>query len=297
MPFDFNHAETSATALAAAGHLIDLALAEDLGTNGDITTQAICNQPEPVASTKVQAVIIAKSTGVLAGVEIAQRVFQKALPVIGVEILQKDGVLAAAQSPIMRLRGAAAAILTHERTALNFVQRLSGIATLTHQFVEAIAGTRTRILDTRKTTPGWRLLEKYAVRCGGGVNHRLGLHDMFLIKENHITAAGGLAAAVLKCRAYAREHAGSWRITVEVKNLSEVALGLELKVDQIMLDNMFLPEMQQAVALVAGRVPLEASGNVNLQNVRALADTGVDFISIGALTHSAPAMDFSLLLI
>jgi nicotinate-nucleotide pyrophosphorylase (carboxylating) len=187
--------------------------------------------------------------------------------------------------------------LTYERTALNFLQRLAGIATLTRRFVDAVAGTHAVILDTRKTTPGWRQLEKYAVRCGGGSNHRFGLHDMFLIKENHIAAAGDIAAAVQKCRAYARAQNAHLKIEVETKNLKEVEACLRLDVDRIMLDNMPLQEMRNAVALAAGRIPLEASGNVNLETVRAIAATGVDFISIGALTHSAPAMDFSLLLI
>jgi nicotinate-nucleotide pyrophosphorylase (carboxylating) len=179
--------------------------------------------------------------------------------------------------------------------ALNVLQRLSGIATLTRKFVEAVASTKAKILDTRKTTPGWRILEKYAVRCGGGINHRFGLYDMFLIKENHIAATRSITSVVHKCREFSGKHNRTWRLEVEARNLADVEECLRAGVDQIMLDNMSLDQMRQAVQLVAGRVPLEASGNVSLENVKAIAETGVDFISIGTLTHSAPAMDFSLL--
>lgn len=279
----------------ATDHLIDLALAEDLGEAGDITTKALVAQGD-CAQAETQAEIVAKSSGVVAGAEIVRRVFQKARPPVAAEILAGDEERVEPRAAIIRLRGPASSILTCERTALNFLQRLSGIATLTRKFVEAIAGTEAVILDTRKTTPGWRHLEKYAVRCGGGANHRFGLYDMFLIKENHIAAAGSIAAAVQKCRAYDRANNGNWCIEVEAKNLAEVEECLQLGVDCIMLDNMSLGEMRRAVALVAGRISLEASGNVNLETVRAIAETGVNFISIGVLTHSAPAMDFSLLL-
>ncbi len=282
--------------MSPADHFIDLALAEDLAERGDITTQAVAANLSEASDHEAEAVIIAKSAGVVAGIEIVRRVFQRARPPIRVEVLVPDGKSVVPQTIVTRLHGASTAILTHERTALNFLQPLSGIATLTRRFVQAVAGTPATILDTRKTTPGWRLLEKYAVRCGGGANHRMGLHDMFLLKENHIAAAGNLGRAVQCCRDYNATHHANWRIEVETKNLAEVEECLALEVDRIMLDNMALEEMRKAVALVAGRISLEASGNVNVETVRAIAATGVDFISIGALTHSAPAMDFSLLL-
>ncbi len=187
-------------------------------------------------------------------------------------------------------------LLEAERTALNFLGHLSGIATLTRRFVEAVSGTKTKILDTRKTTPGWRLLEKYAVRQGGGHNHRLGLFDMVLIKDNHIQAAGGIVSAVLKVRRYFEEKGNPLPIEVEVKNLKELEDVLPLKVDRILLDNMTRDSLREAVKVAAGRVPLEASGGVTLDTVRAIAETGVDFISVGALTHSAPALDLSMLI-
>ncbi|MGH7455836.1 MAG: carboxylating nicotinate-nucleotide diphosphorylase, partial [bacterium] len=196
---------------------------------------------------------------------------------------------------VAHLYGPMASILAGERVALNFLQRLSGIATLTHKFVEAVTGAKAKILDTRKTTPGWRVLEKYAVQCGGGRNHRLGLHDMFLIKENHIAAAGSIAVAVQKCREFGRRRGRDWGLEVEARTLNDVEECLRLDIHHIMLDNMLLTEMREAVELVAGRARLEASGNVNLEKVAAIAATGVDYISIGAITHSAPAMDFSLL--
>ncbi|MGH7491270.1 MAG: carboxylating nicotinate-nucleotide diphosphorylase [bacterium] len=281
----------------AADLLIDMALAEDLGEAGDVTTLAIAGRSDETSHAEAHAEIIAKSAGVVAGTEIVRRVFQKAQPAIAVEVFARDGESLAPKTVFARLHGQASGILSYERTALNFLQRLSGIATLTRKFVDAVAGTQARLLDTRKTTPGWRWLEKYAVRCGGGTNHRFGLHDMFLIKENHIAAAGDIPAAVQKCRMYAREQKCHLKIEVETKNLREVEECLHLGVDRIMLDNMPLQEMRGAVALVARKIPLEASGNVTIETVRAIAETGVDFISIGALTHSAPAMDFSLLLI
>jgi len=187
--------------------------------------------------------------------------------------------------------GPGRAILAAERTALNFMQRMSGIATLTHRYVEAVAGTRAIILDTRKTAPGIRVLDKWAVRLGGGQNHRMGLYDMVLIKDNHIAACGGITAAVERVRAH---NSQSLLIEVEVKNLHELREALALKVDRIMLDNMGLDDMREAVRIAAGRVPLEASGGVNLQTVAAIAATGVDYISAGELTHSVRALDISL---
>lgn len=272
----------------AAQTLIDLALAEDLREHGDLTTRAL-----PQSNRRVVARIIAKAEGVVAGLPLVAEVFQRAQ--VQCDFTTNEGESVLPRTLVAQLKGEASALLTYERTALNFLQRLSGIATLTRKFVEAVAGTRAQILDTRKTTPGWRVLEKYAVRCGGGKNHRMGLHDMFLLKENHIAAAGGITAAVESCRAYARAQKQNWRVEVEAKNLNEVEESLHCGADQIMLDNMSLDDMQRAVQLVAGRAPLEASGNVSLERIRAIAATGVDYISIGSLTHSAPAMDFSLL--
>ncbi len=277
----------------AAETLIDMALAEDLHAHGDLTTRAL---PRKNDSEIVAAQIIAKAEGVVAGLSLVAQVFARAGASLQCEFEVSDGDPVMPREIVVRLIGAASVILTYERTALNFLQRLSGIATLTRKFVDALAGTKAVILDTRKTTPGWRALEKYAVRCGGGQNHRMGLHDMFLIKENHIAAAGGITAAVRACRAFAQAQGEKWRVEVEAKNLTEVEEGLTVRVDQIMLDNMSLDEMRQAVQFVAGRVPLEASGNVTLERVAAIAATGVDYISVGSLTHSAPAMDFSLLL-
>jgi nicotinate-nucleotide pyrophosphorylase (carboxylating) len=278
------------TAVDAAEHLIDLALAEDLGETGDITTRAIFTGENNKMG---DAIVIAKSAGVAAGVKIFSRVLMKVEPAVQVTPLANDKDWLNPKQEIVRLRGPVAAILTGERVALNFLQRLSGVATLTRKFVEAVAGTKTQILDTRKTTPGWRVLEKYAVQCGGGLNHRLGLHDMFLIKENHIAAAGGIAHAVKQCREFSREK----NLEVEARTLADVEECLRHEVKHIMLDNMPVAEMQNAVKLVAGRAKLEASGNVSLENVASIAATGVDYISIGALTHSAPAMDFSLLVV
>lgn len=281
-----------ATLIPLAEHLIDLALAEDLHAHGDITTLALQSNASAVL---VAARIIAKAEGVIAGLPLVARVFARAASNVQCQLEAKDGESVKPGRVIVHLNGAASDILTYERTALNFLQRLSGIATLTRKFVEAIAGTKAAMLDTRKTTPGWRALEKYAVRCGAGQNHRMGLHDMFLIKENHIAAAGGISAAVGSCRAFAHAQNKAWRLEVEAKNLAEVEECLRVSVDQIMLDNMSLEAMREAVQLVAGRVPLEASGNVTLERVAAIAATGVDYISSGSLTHSAPAMDFSLL--
>lgn len=288
--------DLKAAAMLSAEKLIVLALAEDLNETGDLTSRAMAASSKSVNTLEVHAQIIAKAGGVIAGGEIVTQVFKRAANNVRCKLLAQDGDIVTPRRVVVDLIGPAETILTYERTALNFLQRLSGVATLTRKFVDAVAGTKAVILDTRKTTPGWRVLEKYAVRCGGGQNHRMGLYDMFLIKENHIAAAGGITAAVENCRAFAKAQGMKWRLEVEAKNLVEVEEGLVADVDQIMLDNMSLEEMRQAVQLVAGRVPLEASGNVNLERVRAVAETGVDYISVGSLTHSAPAMDFSLLI-
>ncbi len=266
-------------------HLIDLALAEDLG-KGDLTTRLVV--PEGASG---RARIEQKAAGVPAGLEVAARVFERV----------DRGLRWRAHAPegrwregglLAEVQGNAGSILGGERVALNFLGRLSGIATLTARYVNAVEGTGARILDTRKTTPGLRDLEKAAVRAGGGVSNRSGLHDAILIKENHGALAGGVAQAAR--RALERERGAT--IEVECATLDEVEGALSVGVPRLLLDNMSLDDLRSAVELAGGRAQLEASGGITLDNVRAVAETGVDFISVGALTHSAPALDFSLLL-
>lgn len=271
--------------LASLDHLIALALSEDLGDRGDITSDAVLP-----ADQLAQARIVAKSEGVIAGLCAVERTLAQLDPDVEIVLQTEDGARVERGALICTLRGHARALLTGERTALNFLQRLSGIAALTRRYVDAVAGTGAVILDTRKTTPGWRLLEKYAVRMGGGQNHRIGLYDAAMIKDNHIDAAGSIAAAVERVRAYAPDVP----IIVEVRTIDELRQALPLHVDQILLDNMSLDEMRACVVETAGRVPLEASGNIGLERVRSVAETGVNFISVGALTHSAPALDLSI---
>jgi len=273
--------------IAAVEHLIELALREDLGARGDVTSRATIP-----ADTRISGRITAKAEGVIAGLPLVAMVYKRVDPAVTVQNHCQDGGQVSVGTMIGEVVGSAQSVLTGERVALNFVQRLSGIATLTAQFVGAVAGTKAVILDTRKTTPGWRSLEKYAVERGGGHNHRMGLYDMVMIKDNHIDAAGGITAAVNAVRAY--PDAQDLLIEVEVKNLNELKEVLALKVDRVMLDNMGEAEMRQAVKLAAGRVPLEASGNMSLERVAGVAATGVDYISVGALTHSAPALDLSM---
>ncbi|TDI78419.1 MAG: carboxylating nicotinate-nucleotide diphosphorylase [Caldithrix sp.] len=270
--------------------LIDLALKEDLGENGDVTSNFILNSDK-----EGQASIIAKQAGIIAGLPIAERVFQKVNPALAVQNRVEEGAKVEPSEEVVRISGPLGDILTAERTALNFLQRLSGIATLTAEYVRKAGGTQAKILDTRKTTPGFRMLEKYAVRKGGGQNHRFGLYDMVLIKENHIAAAGGVTKAVQKIRAKMQNRNLDLQIEIEVRALTEVDQALNLKVDRLMLDNMSLDEIREAVELVNDKVELEVSGGVNLATVKAIAETGVDYISVGALTHSAPAFDLSLL--
>lgn len=275
----------------AASTLINLAFDEDLRQRGDITTLAL-GTPDH----QVTARIIAKQHGVVCGLEILQMVFQQVDPAINITFKAKDGDVVEPRQTLVELSGSSEKILMAERTGLNFLGRLSGVATLTHHFVHKVGELGTKLLDTRKTTPGWRLLEKYAVTCGGGQNHRIGLYDMFLIKENHIAAAGGIAQAVRRCRDYKTRENLQADIEVETQNLDDVKEALALKVDRIMLDNMSLDQLKECVDFVAHRVPLEASGNVSLETVRKIAETGVDYISIGSLTHSATAFDVSLLI-
>ncbi len=263
--------------------LVTVALAEDVG-RGDATSRAIV---PPTAT--CSATIVSRATGVVAGLEIAKTVFATLPGSLRITRLVHDGERVQADTRLMSLDGTAATILTGERTALNFLGHLSGIATLAYAYVEATRGTNAKILDTRKTTPGLRHVEKYAVRCGGASNHRLGLDDALLIKDNHLLLSGTLTEAV----ALARERT-QLEITVEVENMTELAAALVSEADRILLDNMSVPMMREAVSVVDGRVPLEASGGVNLNTVAEIARTGVDFISVGSLTHSAPALDISL---
>jgi nicotinate-nucleotide pyrophosphorylase (carboxylating) len=267
--------------------LVRLALAEDLGDGGDVTSMATIP-----ADRHILGIISAKAPGIIAGLPAVRVVYQQVDPNVRVQPTLKDGDSVSPGTLVCEVSGAGRSVLTGERVALNFLQRLSGIATLTAQFVSAAAGTHAVILDTRKTTPGWRLLEKYAVRMGGGHNHRMGLYDMVLIKDNHIDAAGGITAAVEAARQSAE--AVGLQVEVEVKTLDELREALSLKPDRILLDNMDETQMREAVRLAAKRVPLEASGNMSLERVAAVAATGVDFISVGALTHSAPALDLSM---
>jgi nicotinate-nucleotide pyrophosphorylase (carboxylating) len=266
--------------------LIDRALAEDIGA-GDLTSAAVVPQ-----GARARARIEQRAAGVPAGLEVAAAVFRRLDPGVRWEARAADGDW---REPgvLAEITGDAAAILRGERVALNFLGRLSGIATLTARYVRAVEGTGARILDTRKTTPGMRALEKEAVRAGGGVNHRAGLHDAILVKENHAELAGGVGEAAR--RALAEAPAGV-PVEVECATLADVAEALQAGVPRLLLDNMSPDELRRAVELVDRRAELEASGGITLDNVRAIAQTGVDFISVGALTHSAPALDVSLLL-
>ncbi len=273
--------------------VIARALAEDVG-EGDITTKWTV----PL-TTRAQAKMIVRADGVIAGLDIAQWVFEAVEEAIVFEAHVKDGDRAVAGEILADISGAARGLLTGERVALNFLQRMSGIATMTAQFVDAVQGTNARILDTRKTAPGLRSLDKYAVATGGGVNHRVGLYDMVLIKENHIAAADGIGPALLAVWKGMDFEGRDVPVEVEVETLSELDEVLVLGADRVMLDNMSLNDMREAVEKVRqlkGKKPeLEASGNVSLERVRAIAETGVDFISVGALTHSVKALDISLL--
>lgn len=270
--------------------LIDLALAEDIGT-GDVTSLYFV--PEDRIA---RAFVVARSEGVVSGVEVAQAVFRAVDAALDIAVLIPDGSRVAAGAMVLRIEGPARSILTAERTALNFLQRLSGVASLARRYVEAVSGTGARILDTRKTTPGYRLLEKAAVVHGGGTNHRIGLYDRAMVKDNHLVAEGGLEALQAAISKLKAERPGV-EVELEADRLDqfEAFLGLD-GVDHILLDNMSLEEMRRAVELRDGRTlpQLEASGGVNLATVRGIAETGVDFISVGALTHSAPSLDLGL---
>ncbi|HID10927.1 MAG TPA: carboxylating nicotinate-nucleotide diphosphorylase [Candidatus Latescibacteria bacterium] len=268
--------------------LVRAALREDVGP-GDWTT--LWTVPPEV---RAQGRISAEEEGVVCGLKAAELAFSEVDPQIAFRPELRDGDRVRPGDAIAEVEGPARGMLTAERTALNFLQRLSGIATLTARYVEAVRGTRAKILDTRKTTPGWRLLEKYAVRCGGGENHRMGLYDMVLIKDNHIALAGGIAEAVRMVRENMR--AERLKVEVEVRTLKELEEALTSDVERVLLDNMSSEEAKEAVRLVSscGEVEVEASGGISLKNVRAYAEAGVDYISVGALTHSAEALDISM---
>ena len=269
-------------------HLIDLALDEDAGL-GDVTSRAIF-PPKHTA----RAFIEAKQDLVVCGLAVAARVFARVDPALKVTLTAHDGERVKQGGVVLRVAGPTAALLTAERTALNFLQRLSGVATLSRKYAAAVDGTGTRVVDTRKTTPGWRALEKYAVRCGGCVNHRSSLGEHVLIKDNHIAAAGSLTQAVKLCRAAAPHSA---KIEVEATTLAEVKEAVRAGAEVILLDNMTPALVRRAVAIIAGAAVVEVSGGVRYETLRDYALAGVDVISVGALTHSAPAADLSLTLL
>ncbi len=270
-----------------AAHLpsiVQNALEEDIG-DGDLTSNATIPQ-----DLNYLGVFLLKADGVMAGQEVVRECFRQVDEEIQYGAYGPEGSPVYAGSIVGEAHGRARTLLTAERVALNFLQRMSGIATLTRQYVDAVDGTEAQILDTRKTAPGLRLLDKWAVAAGGGTNHRIGLYDMALIKDNHIIAAGGVVPAIERVREYDGRHRP---IEVEVTNLEQLHEALRMDVDQIMLDNMSLDEMRTAVQITGGATPLEASGNVALDTVRAIAETGVDYISVGKLTHSVTALDVS----
>lgn len=265
--------------------IISLALAEDIGT-GDITTTYL-----DLDATHSSAYMIAKADGIIAGSDIARKVFKTVDPELKITLYRKDGDRVQSKDEIMKIEGKASSILQGERVALNFIQRMSGIATKTNELVDLIQGSNARLLDTRKTTPLLRELEKYAVRIGGGFNHRFGLYDMILLKENHIRAAGGITEAVRRVRL----HNTSYKIECEVTTPEELDEAVKAGVDRVMLDNMSIPKMKAAARKYAKKVELEASGGVTEKTIAAIAATGVHFISVGALTHSYKSLDISLL--
>lgn len=268
--------------------LIDLAFAEDIG-DGDHTTLS-CIPEDAMGRSR----LLIKEPGVLAGVEIAKEVFHRFDPTMQVEVLLGDGSEVKPGDVAMVVTGKVRSLLQTERLMLNVMQRMSGIATMTRRYVKQLEGTRTRVLDTRKTTPGMRMLEKEAVRIGGGVNHRIGLFDMILLKDNHVDFAGGIANAIRRAKDYCREKGKDLKIEIEVRNLDELRQVLDLGgIDRIMFDN-FTPELtRQAVEMVGGRYETESSGGITFDTLRQYAETGVDFISVGALTHSVKGLDMS----
>ena len=268
--------------------LIDLAFAEDIG-DGDHTT--LCCIPEDAMG---RSKLLIKEEGILAGVEVAQEVFRRFDPEMQVEVLIRDGAHVKPGDVAMVVTGRVRSLLQTERLMLNIMQRMSGIATMTHRYAERLEGTKTRVLDTRKTTPGMRMLEKAAVKIGGGVNHRIGLFDMILLKDNHVDFAGGIANAINRCHAYLKEKGKDLKIEIEVRNFDELQQVLDIGgVDRIMLDNFTPSDTRKAVEMVAGRFELESSGGITFDTLRDYAECGVDYISVGALTHSVKGLDMS----
>lgn len=268
--------------------LIDLAFAEDIG-DGDHTT--LCCIPETAMG---KSHLLIKEDGILAGVEVAKRVFARFDPEMKVEVLIGDGAHVRKGDIAMVVSGKVRSLLQTERLMLNIMQRMSGIATMTNKYVERLKGTNTHVLDTRKTTPGLRMLEKQAVKIGGGMNHRIGLFDMVLLKDNHIDFAGGIANAINRCHEYLREKGLDLKIEIEVRNFDELRQAMECGgINRIMLDNFSVADTRKAVEMVAGRFETESSGGITFDTIRDYAECGVDFISVGALTHSVKGLDMS----
>ena len=268
--------------------LIDLAFAEDIG-DGDHTT--LCCIP---ADAMGKSHLLIKEDGILAGVEVAKRVFARFDPTLEVEVLMGDGAKVKKGDVAMIVAGKVRSLLQTERLMLNIMQRMSGIATMTHKYVERLKGTKTHVLDTRKTTPGMRILEKQAVKIGGGMNHRIGLFDMILLKDNHVDFAGGIKNAIDRCHKYLKEKSLDLKIEIEVRNFSEIQQVLDCGgVDRIMFDNFSVDDTRTAVEMIAGRYETESSGGITFDTIRQYAECGVDFISVGALTHSVKGLDMS----
>jgi len=270
---------------AAVDAIIETALKEDM-PHGDITSESIIP-----ARSRSEAIILTKEEGVLAGIDVARRVFYKIDQSISFEKILDDGQIFRKKDTIATLRGPSISLLKGERTALNFLQRMSGIATTTRRFVRVLEGTKTKILDTRKTTPGLRLLEKYAVKIGGGVNHRSDLSEMVLIKDNHLKLVGSISQAVMRAKEKVKQGV---RIEVEATNLEEVQEAVRSGADVVMLDNMSIKKMKEVVKWIKGKIPLEVSGKVTLGRIVEIASLGVDYISVGSLTHSYKSVDMSI---
>lgn len=268
--------------------LIDLAFAEDIG-DGDHTT--LCCIPEEAMG---RSHLLIKEDGILAGVEVAKEVFRRFDPEMQVEVIMGDGASVRKGDVAMIVTGRVRSLLQTERLMLNIMQRMSGIATMTHRYVERLEGTHTRVLDTRKTTPGMRMLEKQAVKIGGGCNHRIGLFDMILLKDNHVDFAGGITNAIDRCHAYLEKKNLDLKIEIEVRNFDELRQVIDHGgVDRIMLDNFSVDDTKKAVAIVGGRFETESSGGITFDTIRDYAECGVDFVSVGALTHSVKGLDMS----
>lgn len=268
--------------------LIDLAFAEDIG-DGDHTT--LCCIPETAMG---KSHLLIKEDGILAGVEVAKRVFARFDPTMQVEVLMEDGTRVKKGDIAMVVTGKVRSLLQTERLMLNIMQRMSGIATMTDKYVERLKGTKTHVLDTRKTTPGMRMLEKQAVKIGGGMNHRIGLFDMILLKDNHVDFAGGIANAINRCHEYLKEKGLNLKIEIEVRNFDELRQAMECGgINRIMLDNFSVEDTKKAVEIVAGQYETESSGGITFDTIRDYAECGVDFISVGALTHSVKGLDMS----